>query len=139
MLPAAQAWVLPPSILQPIEGPIIYVWGGILTEERVTIPRGRAQKRVTHTISLYVQYMSEPDPALVQQFPVLLDAIRAVLRSIQLPVPLTDPTTGETSTLQDIGERIQQTYSTPVAMSLQGVIQHNAGLRLTANEWLNPA
>ena len=131
-----QAYVLPPVITDVGENPAIFIWGGDLDEQRATLPRGPGEKRVQHTLSLYVMFIAEHDPTVDQQFPILLDVIRATIRAIPLPVLLTDPTTGETSQLTDIGERIRQTYSTPVAMrTVEGMLQHNAALRLPIYEW----
>ena len=137
-LPPCQAWVLPPPVLQPAAQPQIYVWGGVLQETRATLPRGKGHKRVNHTISLYVQWMSDNDPNNLQQFPLLLDAIRATIRAANLQVPVTDPTTGEVSWLTDFGEKISQTYSTPLASNSQQFLQNVAVLRLSFIEWIQP-
>ena len=138
-LPPAQAWVLPPSMTQPGAQPQIYVWGGTLTEARATLPREKGQKRVSHTISLYVQWMSPNDIAYEQHFPLLLDAIRATIRSVNLQQPITDATTGEVSWLTDLGEKMTLSYSTPVATNQQQYLQNTAVLKLPVTEWVHPA
>jgi hypothetical protein len=138
-LPPAQAWVLPPSMVQAGEFPQLFVWGGSLDEQRATLPRHQGQKRITHTLFVWVIWISDNDIGNVQNFPLLLDAIRAVVRSVVLPVELTDATTGEVSQLTDFGERIQQEYATPAAMADQRFLNNAAQLKISVHEWINPA
>lgn len=138
-LPPAEAWVLPPPVTQPAEAPQIYIWGGSLDETRMTMPRPLAQKRVRHRVSLWVQWVSDSDIGNVAQFPVLLDAIRAYLRALQLPVPITDAITGESSNLLDLGERLLQQYGTPFALADQRYLLHTAAMTVPVTEILNPA
>lgn len=140
-VPAAQAWVLPPTLTQPGENPQIYVWGSVLTEERATLPRATVagnggQKRISHTLTLYIQWITEQDPSNAQDFPLLLDAIRGVLRGLNLKTPVVDPTTGETTYITDLGETIQLSYATPTAVAGQRLLQFNATFRLPFHEWL---
>ena len=137
-LPPCQAWVLPPPTTQPAEYPQIYVWGGDLTEDRATLPRPLGQKRISHTTTLWVQWMSPNDTDTVQNFPLLIDSIRAKIRGLNLAVQIVDPTTGDVSQLTDIGERIMVQYSTPVATADQRYLQNNATIRLPYHEWINP-
>jgi hypothetical protein len=138
-LPVAQAWVLPPPITQPADNPQIYIWGGTLDEDRYTLPRFQGQKRVAHTVSMWIQWVSSNDADLVQQFPVFLDTIRGFLRSLPIPAALTDPTTGEASVLLNVGERILQEYGIPLALADQRMLLNSAALRVVAAEILNPA
>ena len=138
-LPAAEAWVLPPPTTQPADNPQIYVWGGRSDESRMTIPRFRGQKRVAHTVSCWIQWVSDSDPANVQQFPVFMDTITYTLRSLPIPAQLTDPTTGLVSQLLNLGERIITEYGTPLALQAQGLLLHTAAMSLVAAEILNPA
>lgn len=138
-LPPAQAWVLPPPITQPARNPQIYIWGGQLDENRMTLPRFRGQKRVGHTFSMWIQWVSSNSDKNVQMFPVFLDSIRAFLRSLPIPAQLTDPITGEVSTLLNVGERILQEYGTPMPLADQRLLLHSAALRVVAAEILNPA
>lgn len=137
-LPPAQAWVLPPPVTQPADYPQIYVWGGRLVEARATIPRGPGQKRINHRIDLYVHWTSDNsnDPNSVVAFPVLLDAIRHVMRSVPLPVELTDPVTGEVSNLTDFGENMVLDYSTPTATADQRWLMNVGAIRVNAYEWI---
>lgn len=138
-LPPAQAWVLPPPVTQPADNPQIYVWGGRSDENRMTLPRFQGQKRVAHTVSLWIQWVSDSAPENVQQFPVFMDTIRLLLRSLPIPAQLTDPTTGEISTLLNLGERIIEEYGVPIALQSQGLLLHTAAMSLPVAEILNPA
>ena len=137
-LPPTQAWVLPPPVTQPADNPQVYVWGGRLVEARATIPRGPGQKRILHRVDVYVHWASDSyDPSgAVTTFPVLLDAIRQTIRSVTLPVTLTDAVTGEVSNLTDFGENLALDYSTPTTTADQRWLLNVAGLRVNAYEWI---
>jgi hypothetical protein len=136
-LPAAQAWVLPPPVTQPVEAPQFYVWGGGLNEQRATLSRGTGQKRIEHSVKVFVQWIGPNDDG--DSFPLLLDAARALLRAVPLPVQLTDPYTGESSSLQDFGESIRLEHPTPQALKDQRFLQHAATLTLACAEWIGGA
>lgn len=137
--PDAAAYVQPPAVLDATI-PIIYIWGGSGDEDRYTIPRARGQKRIRHIVTLYLQWVMTNDPVAARGFPRFIDALRAYLRgTITLPVALTDPDTGETSTLLNIGERIIWDYGTGTPMADQAMVQFNALIKLPMAEILNPA
>lgn len=138
-VPPVEAWVLPPPVTTPAENPQVYIWGGSLHEHRATLARTQAQKSIAYKLQLYVQWMSENDPATVQNFPMLLDALRAKIRSINLLQPIIDPTTGEQSQTTDLGETIEISYSRPVASADQRYLINTATVNLPFHEWINPA
>ncbi len=138
-LPAAQAWVLPPPVVQLAENPQIFIWGAELDESRATLPRLRGEKRIAHMLSIWVQWVSDNDPAHVQDFPILLDSIRTALRTVPLPASITDPTTGEVTYLMDIGERILCSYGTPKTMADQRNLLFTASFKVHAAEHLSNA
>ncbi len=135
----AQAWVLPPPVVQLAPNPQLYVWGARIDENRYTLPRFRGQKRVGYTIRVWAQWASDNDPALLQEFPVLLDAVRDYLRSVPIPADLVDPRTGATSVLLNLGERIVLDYGTPIGTEDQRSLLHVAAFSLPVAEILNPA
>lgn len=65
-------------------------------------------KGVDHTIAIYVAWegTGPTDPNQDTLFPGMIDAMRAVLRTSANPVEVTDPWTGETSWVIDVGELI---------------------------------
>ena len=135
-LPPAFAWVLPPPVVPAGENPQIFVWGGSLDEQRATLPRPTGEKRIQHTVYLWILWISDNEVGNVQNFPLLLDRIRAVARSVTLPVPLTDQTTGEQSVLTDFGERIMQEYGTPTPVEDQRYLINAAQIKIIAHEWI---
>lgn len=142
-LPPVQAWVQPPPITQPVEFPQVYVWGGRLQERRATLPRTQGQKRRQHQVDLYVNWVADDtnENLPVELFPVLVEAIMQVLRSVQLPVTLTDEITGAVSNLTDIGESMNLAYEKPVALGnpAGSLLFSSAQIKCAAHEWINPA
>ncbi len=135
-IPAAQAWVLPPPVVNTAEAPQLFIWGGTLEETRHTIPRFTGQKRVNYDVDIWLQYAQNNDPTLLQDFPVLLDFIRTFLRSLNLPIALVDAITGENSVIQVIGERIKIDYPPPVASADQRYLLHTATIHVYITEEL---
>ena len=136
----AEAWVKPPPSTIPADQPELFVWGGLLDENRATLTRSlgtgpSGQKRVTHTLSVYVMWISDNEQDNAQWFPVLIDSIRAKVRTVNLSQVLVDPTTGETSQLTDFGERIQVEYAVQQAMANQRGYLCVALVKLPCNEW----
>lgn len=136
-LPAAQAWVQPPPVTQPAEAPQIYVWGSNLNEERATYPRGAGQRRTLNNVDIILQWIADQDSSTAP-FPVLIDAVRSALRAVVLPVDLTDPYSGEQSSLTDFAERIKVDHPTPrtVGEPGSGTYQHVAKVTVSCNEWV---
>jgi hypothetical protein len=134
----AQAWVLPPPVLY-LTTPQLFVWGGIRDEERHTLPRFLGNKRVLYQLTVKVQAATTNsiDPADIpgpQAFPVLLDAVMAALRTIVIPVNITDPVTGETSVIQTIGEKIGLMHPEPIAAADQRYLWHAATVKVAITE-----
>lgn len=139
-IPPSQAWSLPPTFVQAADNPQIFVWGGPFTEDRATLPRGRGQKRTEYRLSITVLWFGPAGPDAAAAFPVLVDAIRAVLRSVPLSVAITDPVTAEATVLTDIGEAISGQIASPVAAEPQStVLQFSASFTLLFHEWLGGA
>jgi hypothetical protein len=135
-LPTVQAWVLPPPEVKPGENPQAFVWGGSLDERRATLPRGSGQRRTVNNVDIYLQWIG--DPLDGSSFPLLIDAVRTALRTVQLPVALTDPYTGEASSLTDLAETIRIDHGKPIAMAEAGgsLLQHVAKVTVPAAEWV---
>jgi hypothetical protein len=106
------------------------------------MPRGIAPaagfKRLDWTIDIYLVYLTTPDDSNVdQEFPLIIDAVLTKLWSTTMPVVITDPTTGQVSQVQSIGEswdleyppeRTPATlrmlyYSSRIAMDVMEVLQ----------------
>lgn len=116
--PALVAYITPPDPNVEAEIPTAYVWPAIGDESRNpardgTIPRNTGPatpsgtKPFDHTIDVFVVFfMADDDPQADSLFPGMVDAVMEQLRTSEDPVPLTDPYSGQQSTLYDLGERM---------------------------------
>lgn len=122
--PAAQAAITPPDPRVQARVPAIYIWPSDGDENRSTdlggtVPRnsgyGTASgtKGIKHEIDVYLTWFSSNgrqsmEGGPVQQdpvFPGMVDAVMAALRYSQPnPAYITDPNTGLTSTVYNVGE-----------------------------------
>ncbi len=134
-VPPAQAWVLPPAVVNTADAPQLFIWGGELDEQRATMPRFTGQKRVTYDVDIWVQFTTASDASL-QDFPQLLDAVRSFLRNLNLPINLLDAISGETSVIQTIGEHIRVTYAPPVASANQRLYFHTGTIHCYITEFI---
>jgi hypothetical protein len=116
-VPSAQAYVTPPDPRVQAKIPAIYIWPSDGRENRSaelggTIPRNTGPgtpsgtKGLLHSFDVYVTWFSpnsgkQADPV----FPAIVDTIMMALRYSQPnPAYLTDPNTGITSTIYNVGE-----------------------------------
>src|ERR1035437_3949695 len=133
----AEAWVRPPTFLF-LTTPQIFVWGGSFAESRHTMPRLYGQKRVEHKLIIWLQLATSSDgsgPGSALAFPLLIDAVTKTLRSIPIPIPLVDTTTGETSVMQSIGQNIDTKHPVPMAAAPQStILWQNATLTVSITE-----
>ena len=117
---AAQAYITPPDPRVQARVPAIYIWPSDGNENRSselggTIPRNTGPntpsgtKGLLHQFDIYVTWFSanqgkQADPL----FPGIVDTIMFALRtSLPNPAPMTDPYTGQTSTIYNVGEQIK--------------------------------
>jgi len=106
-----QSWpltchVVPPPVEPLGDKPIAYVTlAGRATFKRQTMPRGAGFMQVDWPIGVTVDFQDlSTDPNLEQAFYLISDAIMLALFAAEMPVPLTDPTTGLPSQLTAVGE-----------------------------------
>lgn len=119
-IPAAQAYITPPDPRVQARVPAIYIWPSDGSENRSqelggTIPRNTGPntpsgtKGLLHQFDIYVTWFSanqgrQADPL----FPGIVETIMFALRTCQPnPAEMTDPYTGQTSTIYNIGEDIK--------------------------------
>jgi hypothetical protein len=119
-IPSAQAFITPPDPRVQARIPAIYIWPSDGQENRSgelggTIPRNTGPstssgtKGLLHQFDIYVTWFSsnsgkQADPV----FPGIVDTIMLALRYSQPnPAYLTDPNTGLTSTVYNVGEEIK--------------------------------
>lgn len=118
--PAANAYVTPPDPRVQARVPAIYIWPSDFDENRSselggTVPRNKGigtasgTKGILHQVDVYLTWMAvnnaqQTDPI----FPGMIDAVTAALRySMPNPVQITDPNTGLTSTVYNVGENMR--------------------------------
>jgi hypothetical protein len=116
-IPNARAYITPPDPRVQAKIPAIYIWPSDGQENRSpelggTIPRNTGPgtpsgtKGLLHQFDVYVTWFSagsgtQQDP----KFPAIVDAVMQKLRTSQPnPDPATDPATGLTSTIYNVGE-----------------------------------
>lgn len=109
-----EAFITPPTV-EELDGPKAYIWGARNRGRRQTMPRGIAPaagfKRLDWTIDIYLVYETMPDePNIDQEFPLIIDAVLTKLWSTTMPFVIEDPTTGQVSQIQAIGEEWELEY-----------------------------
>lgn len=123
-----------------------YVWGSRGSERRRTVPRADAgnlatggDKTINHDCDVWLVWFGEADtPGAGVQFPVIVDATMAILRNtalIQGTQYVTDPVTGQTSQLLDIGERMTFEYAPVRATADQRWLRYDAQITVSVEEW----
>lgn len=128
-----------------------YVWGSRGDESRRATPRAQpndlpsgAWKCAEHHLDIWLIWIGSiedpnTDPREVdQQFPLIIDAVRAKLRNTPLldyAGVLTDPVTGEVSHLLNLGEQISWDYAPVRAVADQRLRRYDAQLTCSAEEW----
>jgi|SRR5579875_1400312 len=114
------AYILPPDPDEETQVPTAYVWPSQWKETRDpktggTVPRNTGwdtpsgTKSIVHTLDVYLTWFQPnetPDPRSDSLFPGIVDAVCVALRTAPTQVPVTDPYTGQPSTLVNIGEVI---------------------------------
>jgi hypothetical protein len=137
------AYITPPD---PGDGtqPAVYIWGSTANEERQSMPRaqpGKPQtggfKLIHHNLDLWlIWFGASDDPNADSAFPAVIDACTAVLRSTEIQVPITDPLTGQQSTILNIGESIKWDYMPVISVSDERWLRYDARLIVTVLELL---
>lgn len=118
-LPDMVSYVMPLDPNVEAEIPTAYVWDPDFGESRNpdkggTIPRntgpGTASgfKPIEHMVDVFIVWFeADDDPQADSLFPGVVDAVMAQLRTSEDSAALTDPYTGEQSTLYDLGETMR--------------------------------
>lgn len=118
--PSANAYITPPDPRIQARVPAIYVWPADGDENRSselggTVPRNQGfgtpsgTKGIQHMMDIYLTWTSvnkgqQSDPI----FPGMIDAVMTALRYSQPnPAQITDPNTGLTSTIYNVGENMR--------------------------------
>lgn len=126
--------------------PLVFIWGAAGHETRLALPRpdatvgrGPGWKQDAHTVSLWIFALAQAsDPDRAWKFPVLIRTVCKTLASVTpMPAPLTDPQTGETSTLLNLGEEFTWDYDIDRTVADQRMVRNVCRLDVTALEEFN--
>lgn len=136
-----KVYITPPDPNDEAEFPTAYVWPSAGDETRDphhggTIPRNTGpgtpsgNKPVIHDMDIFlVWFGADDDPDADSWFPGMVDAVMGALRYIKMPQSITDPYTGYTSDLVDLGENMA--YEVVVsAVANQAYNRYDARIKL---------
>ena len=125
---AATVYIAPPQA-DTLENasPVIFVWGYRDHEQRRTFPRRQAFRTTEYEMYLWIKALFQGgSPREDVAFPLLLDAIKQVLRDVTLGVQITDPDTEQVSNLQSVGEDFRTEYPGPRDVSPENMRLYEA-------------
>lgn len=145
-IPALKAYITPP-VLDTLDGPRAYVWGGRMRGRRQSAPRvgtpaalnsGQSGfKRLDWTVDVYLNYEMNPDvPAatLDADFPLIIDAVLTKTWTTTMPLFITDPITGVQSQILQIGEEFDLEYPPEKAPSTLRMLYYTCRIGLDIYE-----
>jgi hypothetical protein len=137
-LPNLTAYVAPPS-LSDLGAPKAFVWGAVFSEKRWTMSAGRydgdqnyiassgGNKKVDHQLFIWLSVVVKPDdPHADEAFPILLENVLKALRATPKVQNIVDPSTGQKSTMMNLGEEFHVEYSTPRTTADQRLVRVDA-------------
>lgn len=105
-----EAYITPPTV-EDIDRPKAYIYGARLRGMRQTAPRGPGFKRLNWMVDVYLSWETMPDePAIDQEFPLIVDAVMQKTWTTVMPLLITDATTGVKSQILAIGEDFELEY-----------------------------
>lgn len=146
--PAGEAGDLACFITPPDPGtlaqPTAYLWPMSGRETRLTTPRAGGPnvtepgwKMIVHQVPLFLAFVGiADDPTGDTNFPAVIDAIFAVLRPSPDEVQITDPVTGQlTSLLLGIGEELSYEYAVVHTLADERYLRYDARLSITVTEY----
>jgi hypothetical protein len=124
--------------------PTAYLWPISGEEKRLTSPRAGGPnvirpgwKHIIHKVPLFLAWVGlASDPTADTNFAAVIDAIMAVLRPSPDEVEITDPVTGQiTSLILGIGEELSYEYSVVHSLADQRLLRYDCRLTITAEEY----
>ncbi len=129
-----------PSAVTPLSKPVVYVWSERMSANQETFTRPEGFQRFKWLVDLYLHYETTANigarPGVDQEFPLIVSAVIKALHHDPINVMITDPTTGEESQLNAIGDDLK--YSAPPEKTAGGqrLVYYVARLTTTAEEWV---
>ena len=133
-----QAQITPP-VIQNLNGPVAFVWGGSMSGKRTAGPRGKPEqsgyKELTWDVDVWLVLLTNPNSSLVdQQFPLVVDAVMAAFWATEMPTWAVDATTGLRTQVRSIGEQFRLEYSPVHTPQTQRMLYYDARLTLSVYE-----
>ncbi len=106
-------------------------------EERLSVPRGGGQKRLTYEMQVWVMATAADEQAGGDSFDTASENLSQVLRTANVVIDIVDPVTGGTSWLLEIAEVISERGDEPELAAPQGLVRFFTEKRVKAIEVLN--
>lgn len=134
---ALEAMVQPPPVEIP-SGPKAYIWGAQGSWKRQTMPRGAGFQEFLWPLEIWLSLFTSNQVAYLDQLQNLfIDTVLLTLITAEMPIFITDPTTGKQTQLWQIAEagKIQNPpgrtsgdmrmllYGSGIAVTVKEVIQ----------------
>jgi hypothetical protein len=138
----ASAWIQPPVPGDADPGyPQLFIWTERYKEKRLAAggnPRGAGLKRSDHAVQVYVLVIDDPSDAHADTaFPNLLNTVMQAFRAVPLPVTITDPDTGATSRISEIGEDFSVQTDAVRALGDERYVRYLAAITVDVFETFN--
>lgn len=147
---AIEAFISPPDPKEDSFNPAAYVWASRGPEKRNSGSRSPAPggaprpaplppagwKLTVHTVEIYLTWFDEnTDPQQDSSFPLVLDLVQNILRTCNMPVNLTDPATGMSCQLVNLGENMSYEYVPVRSTASQRYHRQDALITAPVEEW----
>lgn len=117
--------------------PTLWLWADRWDEKRLAGSPGAGLKEITYQLVCPLLWDVDPSQSDESQVDDLVNAIVRALRPAgvtTVQVSLSDPITGETSSLRNVGEQISVRRVPPAALAEQGLIRYAVALGFTLAE-----
>lgn len=127
-----------------LQVPTAYLWPMNGEESRLTTPRAGGPnvtepgwKMIKHQVPLFLAFVGiASDPTADTNFPAVIDAVFAALRPSPDEVLITDPVTGQlTSLLLGIGEELNYDYAVVHTQADERLLRYDARLTINVTEY----
>lgn len=96
--------------------------------------RGPGWKRATYRFQVMVEAVGKDEQARGDDFDTALENLQQVLRTVNVPIQITDPVTSAATWLLEVAEDIEGHNAEPVPAASQGMVRFIADLFVSATE-----
>lgn len=129
-----------PNPVVPLGGPFAAVWCEHGGAKQGSFPRTQAFQVFQWQIDVYLHYETTANvnirPGVDQEFPLISSAVIKAFHADPINVMITDPTTGEESQLNAIGDDVKWTSPFEKTTGNQTTVYYVARYTTTAEEWV---